>query len=99
MKTITLGGSVRFKDEFMYYSKKFSLQGNLVLMPNVWSHIKDGHPIKEMLQLVQYGRIVMSDEYFCINRDYYIGNSTMHEIEFADMIGVKVRYALNRRKK
>jgi len=36
---ITLCGSTRFKDTFMQAAQELTLQGHIILMPNVFHHI------------------------------------------------------------
>ena len=92
--TVTLCGSIRFKDEFIKIQEKLTLEGNVVLTPNFFSNmnITKDSKTKEMLAKIHMQKIDMSDEIYVINVDGYIGESTKSEIEYAKMNGKKISY-------
>lgn len=85
-KVITLCGSARFKDEFRKQEQILSLKGYIVLSPIFFDdekQIKLEHSTLEMLKLMHYRRIDLSDEILVINKNGYIGESTKKEIDYA----------------
>lgn len=82
---ITLCGSTKFKDLFIEIAKYLTLQGNIVLMPNVYGHSGDvfTDAQKFMLDDMHKRKIDMSNSIFVINKGGYIGESTKSEIEYA----------------
>ena len=97
-KTITLCGSIKFKDEFMRVQEKLTLDGNIVLTPNFFNNIKKediNEKTKKMLDEMHKQKIDMSDEIYVINVGGYIGESTKSEIEYAKAKGKKISYLEN----
>ena len=97
-KVITLCGSTRFKDEFLKVQKQLTLEGNIVISVG-WFGYADGEPdntitpeIKVMLDDIHKRKIDMSDEIYVINKNGYIGESTIGEIEYATKTGKRVNY-------
>ncbi len=93
--TITLCGSIKFKEEFMKVQEKLTLDGNIVLTPNFFNNIKKEEidlETKKMLDEMHKQKIDMSDEIYVINFGGYIGESTKNEIEYAKTKGKKVSY-------
>ena len=85
-KVITLCGSARFKDEFRKKEQILSLEGYMVLSPIFFDdeiQTKLEHSTLEMLKLMHYRRIDLSDEILVINKNGYIGESTKKEIDYA----------------
>lgn len=82
---ITLCGSTRFKDYFFEAARDLTLQGWIVLMPNVFGHSGDEITEKEKRNLdkLHLEKIRLSDAIFVLNIRGYIGESTQKEIEFA----------------
>ena len=95
MKTITLCGSTKYKEEFINVNKWLTLQGNVVISCSIYGQT-DGDPITEedkiILDKVHFAKIDLSDEIFVINVNNYIGSSTRNEINYADSKGKKIRY-------
>jgi len=92
---VTLCGSTKFKDEFLEWQKKFSLQGHIVLTTAGFSHADKWTPTpkeKVTIDTLHLRKIAMSDAIFVINKDGYIGASTSREIEFAKRMKVMIRY-------
>ena len=94
---ITLCGSTMFKDDFFWIAEKLTLEGNIVLMPVVFSHsdrdIRITPQDEQILRDIHREKIRMSDKVVVINRDDYIGSNTQMEICYASSIGIPVEYA------
>lgn len=88
-KVVTLCGSTRFKDEFMKVAERLTLEGNVVLGPCVFTKSLDSNTteppvdILQRLEEVHFAKIDMSDEIFVVNKDGYIGDGTLKEIQYA----------------
>lgn len=95
-KVITLCGSTRFKDEFMKIQKDLTLKGNIVISLGLFGHSGDKEALnehtKEMLINMHRQKIDMSDEIFVINKNGYIGENTLSEIEYARTKGKVITY-------
>lgn len=93
-KIICLCGSTKFKDKFLYWNRKLTLQGYIVVMPGVFGHCGDHITDiqKENLDQLHKWKISMSDAIFVINQDGYIGLSTQSEIDFARKLKIPVIY-------
>ncbi len=94
-KVITLCGSTKFKDEFIYEQKRLTLDGNIVISVGLFGHGGDGvlnDNVKAMLDDMHKRKIDMADEIFVINKGGYIGSSTRSEIEYALSTGKRVNY-------
>ena len=83
-KAITLCGSMKFKDDFLREQKRLTLEGNIVLTPNMFLLAEDiTEDIKKMLDEMHKRKIDLADEIFVINKNSYVGSSTKSEIEYA----------------
>ena len=86
-KIITLCGSTRFKDKFIYEQKRLTLEGNIVISVGLFGHSGDDevwiNKTKIMLDDMHLRKIDLADEIFVINPGGYIGFSTRNEIEYA----------------
>ena len=94
-KIITLCGSTKFKESFDEFNRKFTLEGNIVLMPGCYAHydkIQISDKEKESLDILHKDKILMSDVVFIINKDGYIGSSTQSEIEFSKKYNKLILY-------
>lgn len=94
-KVIVLCGSTRFKEDFIKMQQVLTLQGNLVLAPNVYSQYDDIYiddNIINMLKEIHQQKIDMCDEIYVINKDGYIGKSTREEIKYAEEHNKVVKY-------
>jgi len=95
MKVITMCGSLKFKDDLMYWAEKLELQGNCVLTPifNPKSD-KDAFTPAEinLLGIMHKKKIDLSDAIFVINRGGYIGDATRGEIEYAMARGKEILF-------
>lgn len=95
-KAITLCGSMKFKDDFLREQKRLTLEGNIVLAPNMFLLAEDiTEDIKKMLDDMHKRRIDMADEIFVINKNGYVGSSTKAEIEYAKKLGKKIVFMEN----
>lgn len=102
-KVVTLCGSTRFKDEFMKVQKELTLKGYIVISVGLFGHAGDSEvwenmdegtltKTKEMLDDMHKRKIDMADEIFAINKNGYIGSSTLSEIEYAKKTGKIIKY-------
>lgn len=95
-RVITLCGSTRFKDKFIETRKKLTLEGNIVLSPEVFGHSGDTEALseetKKMLDDLHLAKIDLSSEIYVINVGGYIGESTSREIEYAKSKNKIVKY-------
>ncbi len=95
-KVVTLCGSTRFKEDFMEQQKRLSLQGYIVISVGCFSHSGDddvwAEGTKEMLDDMHKRKIDMADEIYVINKNGYIGESTLSEIKYAESKGMPVVY-------
>ena len=93
---ITLCGSMKFKDDFLREQKRLTLEGNIVLTPNMFLIAEEiTEDIKKMLDDMHKRRIDMADEIFVINKNGYVGSSTKSEIEYAKKLGKKINFMEN----
>lgn len=83
---ITLCGSTKFKDEFRMMRERLTLEGFIVLGPEVYSQA-DGRNLTEMqkaeLSEIHKEKIDMADLVFIVNPQGYIGENTKREIAYA----------------
>ena len=91
---VCMCGSTRFKDDFLEWNKKFTLQNFIVVMPGVFAHSGDEitEEQKEKLDQLHKRKIAMADCVFVVDKDGYIGNSTREEIGFAKALGLDIFY-------
>ena len=94
-KTITLCGSIKFKDKFLKVQEELTLKGNIVLIPNFFNCLKKediDEKTKEMLDEMHKQKIDLSDAILVINKNGYIGDSTKSEIEYAKAQNKEILY-------
>ena len=93
---VTICGSTRFKEEILAARKRLTLEGNIVLSPELFGHSGDGEVwapgMKEFLDDMHKRKIDMSDEIYVVNPGGYVGESTRSEIEYARRNGRGIRY-------
>ena len=97
-KIITLCGSTKFKDEFMYTQEILTLQGNIVISVGCFGHADNKiltTETKEMLDDMHKRKIDLADGIFVINKNGYIGESTKNEIKYAISQNKEVMYLEN----
>lgn len=103
-EVVTLCGSTRFKDDFIKAQESLTLDGYIVISVGLFGHAdgKYEHEItpkvKVMLDDMHKRKIDMADSIFVINRNNYIGESTLAEIEYAMSTGKRVDYMFPRKK-
>lgn len=95
---ICLCGSTKFKKDFEDIYKKFSLKGYIVLMPCFLSK-KDKENLlfsdKLLLHSIFRKKIELADSIYIINKDNYIGDDTMSDIEYAVSLSKPIKYMVN----
>jgi len=105
-KVICICGSTRFADIHAIMRWEFEKEGKAIcLMINYlpawfakekgWNghdHFGEQEGIKDILDTLHLRKIDLADEVFVVNKDGYIGDSTRHEIEYAQSKGKPVRY-------
>ena len=89
-KVITLCGSARFKDQLDTARKKLTLEGHIVMGPELY--VYSGHTHRKMLDELHKRKIAMSDEIFVVNVGGYIGKGTAMAIALAEHMGKTVKY-------
>ena len=94
---ITICGSTRFKNEILQVAEELTLQGYIVLLPLIFSHAPENTKQLSvtdtvLLQAIHLDKIRMSNEIVVVNKDQYIGQSTMTEIRYAESHDIPVRY-------
>ena len=91
---ITLCGSTRFESTFTTMARVLTLEGNVVLTVNVFSHsgTKITEAEKIMLTEIHRKKIDMSDAIYVLNVNGYIGDATKDEIEYAKKNNKKIFY-------
>lgn len=99
---VTLCGSTRFVEDFNYWRKELTLQGQIVLsIEIVTTQSKEEDPqhcdpeTKAMLDELHLRKIDLSDYIFVINKGGYIGESTRREIKYAESNNVLIKYLEN----
>ena len=94
IKIITICGSLKFQKEMMEEAQRLAFEGNCVLTPiyPVPINFKVTSEILSLLKVAHKERIRMSDAIFVINKDGYIGDSTILEIEYAKSLHKEIDY-------
>ena len=101
---ICLCGSTKFRDEFEDTTRRFGLEGKIVLTVACFGHMGDlppeacidGHPTKTALDNLHKRKIDVADRVFVIDVGGYIGTSTRSEIDYAEAHGKPVEYLSGR---
>lgn len=93
-KVITLCGSTKFKNEFEQKNKELTLASNIVISVGLFGHSGDIITAYQKLMLddLHKRKIDMADAIYVINKDGYIGRSTLSEIKYAKAAGKEVMY-------
>ena len=94
MKVITICGSLKFKDEMLLIAEKLSLEGNCVLTP-IFPVSNDKEFTSEQLNNFKdehLKRIELADAIFVVNKNNYIGDSTLREIYYAKSLKKDILY-------
>lgn len=94
INTITLCGSTRFLPQFQEANVELTRRGfsvmtiSMALPRETQVEIKGNQPLKELLDLVHFNKILRADAIFVVHDEsQYIGFSTAREILWADMQG------------
>lgn len=95
-RVVTLCGSTRFKEDFLEQQKLLTLQGYIVISVGFFEHSGDKEvwteSTKDMLDDMHKRKIDMADEIYVINKNGYIGESTLSEIKYAQSKGMPISY-------
>lgn len=92
---ITICGSTKFKDKMFELARDLTLNGDVVLMPQIFEHADNEElTIEQKLVLdnIHYQKILMSDAILVVNIDQYIGESTWAEIDWANRLNKKIYF-------
>jgi hypothetical protein len=94
---VCLCGSTRFMKTFFDEGWKETLKGHIVLSVGVVTsgpkdHAGEHFGVKEMLDELHKRKIDLADEVLVLNVGGYIGESTRSEIEYAEKLGMPIRY-------
>ena len=95
MKKITLCGSTKFKNDFLEWNARLTLQGYLVYTVGLFGHhdkIELTKNEKIKLDVLHFNKIDNSDGIFVIDVDNYVGESTHREIEYAKSKNKDIRF-------
>jgi len=98
MKIVAICGSLKFKDDIIYWSEKLELEGNCVLgIIYPTKADKDAYMPAEraMLDAAHKKKIDLSDAIFVVNKGGYIGGGTKGEIEYARARGKEIMFMEN----
>jgi len=94
-KIVCLCGSTKFKKEFEEATWEESLKGKIVLTVCCFTHHDNLKWTDEELLIfhdLHKDKIKMADEILVINPGGYVGETTKEEVEYAEMMGKRVRY-------
>ena len=92
-KIVCICGSMRFSDEMVKQSVKETLSGHIVLMPHVIKPEGLNPAVAEALDELHLKKMDMADEVIVITGDEgYVGKSTSHEIKYAELLRIPIRY-------
>lgn len=88
---VTLCGSTRFRESFFAEQRRLTLEGRIVISVGIFGHLEgldvgtaeSPTPLKEMLDLLHFRKIDLSDRIHVINEGGYVGSSTRNEIAYA----------------
>lgn len=94
---VTLCGSPKFEKDFKAMNKRLSLAGHTVYTLSCYPSDEGGkdwysQDEKTVLDRVHLNKIDNSDAIVVIDRDYYIGESTKAEIDYAIKNGKRIFY-------
>lgn len=96
-KIITLCGSIKFCEDFEREKARLTAEGQMVLSVERFDLPKDIDESQiRLLKDIHKRKIDVSDEIFVINKNGYIGESTLDEIAYAQSKGKLVKYMENR---
>lgn len=98
---VCLCGSTRFKADFLDAQLEETLAGRIVLTVGGFPHADNGNSpedvfgeqMKANLDVLHKRKIDLADQILVLNREGYVGKSTISEIEYAMRTGKLVRWA------
>lgn len=94
-RVVCLIGSSRYQNDFASVARAFSVSGDVVLAPHVYTQ-QDGLVLNKEeqahLKEVTRKRIEMCDLVFVINPNNNIPESVHREIEYAEALGRQITY-------
>lgn len=84
---------MRFARQILEVYEAETIKGNIVMIP-ACVYCCAGHRTDELLALqeLHYRKIDLADEILVVNIDGYVGSDTQGEIEYAQKVGVPVRF-------
>lgn len=91
---VCLCGSVRFGDAFRAARECETLDGKIVVGPEVMNTAlsRSTEPVKVNLDTLHLRKIDLADEIFVVDVDGYYGESTAREIAYARQHGKPIRW-------
>jgi hypothetical protein len=91
---VCLCGSVRFAEAFTSLREAETLEGRIVVGPEVMNVALSGSrdAVKTNLDALHLRKIDLADEILVVNVGGYYGESTTREIEYARLRGKKIRW-------
>lgn len=94
-KIIVLCGSTKFREEYRAANARLTLEGNIVLTCGCFHGDPEWGTNKVNLDELHKRKIDLADEVLVLNVGNYIGESTRREIEYAEKLGMIIRYLEN----
>lgn len=94
-KVVCLCGSTKFKTEYAFWNRQFTLDGYVVLSVGFFSHADEEDvdaTVKAELDQLHLHKIDLADEVGIVSVDGYVGQSTQAEIDYALSRGKPVSY-------
>lgn len=97
-EVVCLCGSTRFADEMNLQAERLTLEGKIVVRPEVVAYRRErdqqfvAPDVKERLDVLHLRKIDLADRVFVVNVGDYIGESTQREIAYALSRGKPVEY-------
>ena len=95
---VCLCGSTRFADEFNQEAERLTLEGSIVVRPEVVTYSRDNDPqhhdpdVKRRLDELHLRKIDLAESVFVLNVGGYIGESTQNEVAYALATGTRVNF-------
>jgi len=94
MKTVTVCGSMRFKEEMMSVSFLLEAKCHFCVLQCVYNvdHLDISESDPEFLAKAHYRKIELSDAIYVLDINGYVGEQTSKEIEYAKNRGKEIIY-------
>ena len=95
---VCLCGSTKFKEDFLFLQKEYTLRNYIVLSVGFFGHADDEQltmETKAELDILHLAKIDLAHEVCIISVDGYIGESTRREIAYANWLDKRI-YNKNR---